>query len=150
MAKKNFRSLLEKAKQRDTYWVAKAIQDFTEDLFRLMEARGTNKAELARHIGKSPAYITKVFRGNSNFTIDSMVKLTHALNGQLCIHVGRKESQVHWFDVIPGTAIQEIEVVSLAPVQTIENTGEWFKHLATEVHQIETLGVASDERPLAA
>ena len=93
MAKKSFKSLLEKARQRDAYRVAKAIQDFTEDLFRLMEGRDVTKAELARRIGKSPAYVTKVFRGNSNFTIDSMVKLAHALDGQLCIRVGRKENQ---------------------------------------------------------
>lgn len=139
MAKKNFRSLLEKAKQRDTYWVAKAIQDFTEDLFRLMEARGTNKAELARRIGKSPAYITKIFRGNSNFTIDSMVKLAHALDGRLCIHVGRKESSVHWFDVI-----------SRPPVQATENTEEWFRPFEANVYEVEAQGVPFDERPIAA
>jgi transcriptional regulator with XRE-family HTH domain len=93
MAKKSFRSLLEKARKRDAYWVGKAIHDFTEDLFRLMEEQGVNKAELARRIGKTPAYVTKVFRGDTNFTIDSMVKFAHALDGQLSIHVGRKEGQ---------------------------------------------------------
>ena len=36
---KSFKSLLEKARQHDAYWVAKANQDFTEDLFRLMKGR---------------------------------------------------------------------------------------------------------------
>lgn len=139
MAKKSFKSLLEKARQRDAYWVAKAIQDFTEDLFRLMEGRDVTKAELARRIGKSPAYVTKVFRGNSNFTIDSMVKLAHALDGQLCIHVGRKESSVRWLDVI-----------SRPPVQVIENAGEWFRPVEAEVYEVEAQGVPLDERPIAA
>lgn len=150
MAKKSFQSLLEKAKQRDAYWVAKAIQDFTDGLFRLMEDRGVNKAELARRIDKTPAYVTKVFRGNSNFTIESMVKFAHALDGQLCIHVGRKESRVHWFDAIPGVRIQEIELVSHAPLRATENPGEWFKQLETEARQVEALGVRPDERPIAA
>lgn len=139
MVKQAFRSLLEKAKQRDAYWVGKSIQDFTEDLWRLMEDRGINKAELARRIGKTPAYVTKVFRGNSNFTIESMVKLAHALDGQLCIHVGRKDSQVRWFDVI-----------SRPPVQAKQPAQDWFKPVAAAVYEIEALGVLSDERPIAA
>ncbi len=139
MAKKSFKYLLENARQRDTYWAGKAIQDFTEDLFRLMDVRGTNKAELARRIGKSPAYVTKVFRGNSNFTIDSMVKLAHALDGQLCIHVGRKESNVRWFDVI-----------SRPPIKTVESAEVWFKPMAARAYEIDVQGVPTNERPIAA
>lgn len=139
MAKKSFRSLLEKAKQRDAYWVGKAIQDFTEDLWRLMEDRDVNKAELARRIDKTPAYVTKVFRGNSNFTIESMVKLAHALEGQLCIHVGRKESNVRW-----------LEVISRPPVQVIENAEDWFRPVEAEAYEVEAQGVPLDERAIAA
>lgn len=87
MAKRSFRALLAAAKQRDSLHSAKAIQDFTEDLYRLMEEQNVNKAELARRIGKSRAYVTKVLRGNSNFTVESMVCLARALEGQLCIHI---------------------------------------------------------------
>lgn len=100
MAEKTFKGLIDRAKRRDSYWVGKAISDFTDDLYSLMETRGVNKAELARRIGSSPAYITKVLRGNNNFTIESMVRLVRALDGQLCIHVGRAEDQVRWFDVV--------------------------------------------------
>jgi transcriptional regulator with XRE-family HTH domain len=87
MTDKSFRSLLAQAKKRDAYWVGKAIHDFTEDLYRLMEDRGMSKAELAQRIGKTPAYLTKVLRGNSNFTVDSIVKLVHALGVQLSIRI---------------------------------------------------------------
>lgn len=100
MAEKTFKGLIDRAKHRDSYWVGKAISDFTDDLYALMEARHVNKAELARRIGSSPAYVTKVLRGNSNFTVESMVRLVRALEGQLCIHVGRAEDQVRWFDVV--------------------------------------------------
>lgn len=101
MANGSFKKLLAKAKERDEYWVAKAISDFTDDLQRLMEQRDVNKAELARRIESSPAYITKVMRGDTNFTVESMVRLARALDGQLCIHVGRNEDSVRWFDVVP-------------------------------------------------
>lgn len=100
MAKKTFKSLIEKARQRDSYHAAKVTIDFTEDLVRLMEQRGVSNAELAKKIGSSPAYITKVLRGDTNFTIETMVRLARVLDGQLCVHVGRKEDHVRWFDVV--------------------------------------------------
>lgn len=48
-----------------------------EELWQAMERTGTNKAELARRTGTSPQYITKVFRGTTNFTLDSVVALFH-------------------------------------------------------------------------
>lgn len=100
MTEKTFKGLIAKAKQRDSYWVAKAIQDFTDDFYALMEVRGVSKTELAKRLGSSPAYVSKVLRGDTNFTIESLVRLVRALDGQLCIHVGRQEDQVRWFDVI--------------------------------------------------
>lgn len=109
MAKKTFKTLIRKARERDSYWAAKVTLDFTEDLVRLMEQRGVSNAALAKKIGSSPAYVTKVLRGDTNFTIETMVRLARALDGQLCVHVGRKEDQVRWIDVVharpqPGNA----------------------------------------------
>ena len=67
--KRSFKSLIDQAKKRDSYWVGKAIHDFTEELVALMELRGVNKSELERRIDTSPAYVTKVLRGDTNFTI---------------------------------------------------------------------------------
>jgi predicted transcriptional regulator len=100
MAKKTFKTLIAKARERDTYWAAKVALDFTEDLVRLMEQRNVSNAALAKKIDSSSAYITKVLRGDTNFTIETMVRLVRALDGQLCVHVGRKEDQVRWIDVV--------------------------------------------------
>lgn len=99
MAGKTFKALFEDARRRDTYHVEEAILQFTSDLHQLMKDRRLNKAELARILGKSPAYITKVFRGDANFTIESMVKLTRALSGQIHIHVAPQEAEVRWIEV---------------------------------------------------
>lgn len=100
MAETTFSSLLAKARKRESYWTARAVHEFTEDLCRLMEQRGVTNAELARRLGSSPAHITKVLRGNTNFTIKSMVRLARALDGRMSLHVGRKEDQTRWFDVV--------------------------------------------------
>ena len=44
-------------------------------------------ADLAEKIGTSAAYITKVFRGDANFTIESMAKLSRATGGKLHIRI---------------------------------------------------------------
>lgn len=83
----------EKIRQRDSYWVERVKIDFAEELGRLMERRGINRAELAQRIGTSAAYISKALRGDTNFTIESMVKLVRALDGRLELHIGGLEDQ---------------------------------------------------------
>ena len=69
MKKKSFKELIDQAKRRDTYWVGCLILDFTEGLHKIMESNGVSRSELARRLGVSPAYVTKVLRGNVNFTL---------------------------------------------------------------------------------
>ena len=97
-----FSGLFQKAKEKDAFWVGKAIREFTEDLYELMEQRGLNKTQLAEKINTSPAYITKVLRGNTNFTIETMVKLVRALDGQLVVKAAKKEDELCWVNFKGG------------------------------------------------
>lgn len=90
MKKKSFKELLSEAKERDTYWAASIILDFTEGLHKLMEDNQVSRSDLARRLGVSPAYITKVLRGNVNFTVDSMVRLVRAVGGEVHVQVAPK------------------------------------------------------------
>ena len=91
MKKETFKELFESARKRDEYWIAHAKLEFTENLRRLMEQKKETKAGLAKKLGKSPAYITKICRGNVNFTLESMVRLARAMGGRLKIEL---EAQV--------------------------------------------------------
>ena len=93
MKKKSFKELLSEARERDTYWAASMILDFTEGLHKTMEANGITRSDLARRLGVSPAYITKVLRGNVNFTVDSMVRLVRAAGGEVSIHIAPKNKR---------------------------------------------------------
>jgi transcriptional regulator with XRE-family HTH domain len=73
------KELFDQADQHLDYWVAGAEVDFTEELARVMAEKDVSRAELARRIGSSPAYITKVLRGNANFTLTTMAKLAFAV-----------------------------------------------------------------------
>jgi len=90
MKKKSFKELIDEARGRDTYWAASMILDFTEGLHKIMGANGVTRSDLARRLGVSPAYITKVLRGNVNFTVDSMVRLVRAAGGEVSIHIEPK------------------------------------------------------------
>lgn len=94
---------------RDTldYELANVEMDFTDSLELLMQRRAVNKSELARRINTSPAYITKILRGSTNFTLETMVKLVRALDGELHVRACAKEDKAHWFHVVhtrPATA----------------------------------------------
>jgi transcriptional regulator with XRE-family HTH domain len=100
MRRPSFHELYRRAEKTDAYWTERAILDFTVALHTLMKARGLTKADLARRLGTSPAYLTKVFRGDANFTIASMVRLVRALRGRLQLQVTADEARTQWFDVL--------------------------------------------------
>lgn len=88
--KNSFKKLFSEARERDSYWAASIILDFTEGLHRIMEANGVTRSDLARRLEVNPAYITKVLRANVNFTVDSMVRLVRAAGGEVNIRVDPK------------------------------------------------------------
>jgi plasmid maintenance system antidote protein VapI len=96
---KTFRNLIEQAKKSDAYWIEKAVLEFTSDIHLEMKNQNKNSADLAAIIGASPAYISKIFAGNANFTIKSMVKLARALDCRLhvkAVHETKKISISHF------------------------------------------------------
>ena len=99
MKVKSFEELYRVARQKDAYWVADAIYSFTEELNRIAELEGVSRAELARRLGTSAAYVTKVFRGDANFTVESMVRLARVVGARLHVHLALEGHQVRWFDL---------------------------------------------------
>ena len=83
MTGKSFKQLFEEAERRPEYWEEGAILDFTEALHVAMDEQGMTRAELARRLGTSQAYITRVLSGNANFTLKTMSKLAFALGMRL-------------------------------------------------------------------
>lgn len=73
------------ARQTPAYRAEGASIQFTEDLVARMEACGVNRSALAEKIGSSPAYVTKILRGDTNFTLDTMAKIAAALGCELSI-----------------------------------------------------------------
>lgn len=93
-----FTKLFEKAERSPEYWRQSAALDFSEDLFRLMEEGGVSRAELARRMGTSQAYITQALRADANFTLGTMIRLALALGHRVRIHLAPRHSVTVWRD----------------------------------------------------
>ena len=99
----SFTNMFLEEENQNSYWTEKAIIDFSIELNHLLRKRGLSKKDFASKINKSQAYITKVFRGDANFTIETMVSLVRALDGELNLHVTAKEDkEVNWLKVLDG------------------------------------------------
>jgi transcriptional regulator with XRE-family HTH domain len=79
-----------------SYWANMAGLEFAADIHRLMKARGISQAQLASRLGTSEAYVSKVLRGNANFTLKTMIKLARALEAVLHVHVAEEGIAVRW------------------------------------------------------
>lgn len=91
------RDAVVEAKKADVYWVEAAKLQFAMGLERQRKSANMTYAAIAQKLGTSAAYITKIFRGDSNVTVESMVKLAHATGGRLDIKiVDEVAAPVHW------------------------------------------------------
>jgi plasmid maintenance system antidote protein VapI len=93
---------LQEARESVDYWVDGPITEFVEDIHRLMEEQNVSRAELARRLGTSRAYVTKLLGGNANFTLQTMVKISMALGAQVHVHVADRRATTRWTDEVPS------------------------------------------------
>lgn len=108
------------------YLVEDAKIGFAVCVERRMKQLGMSKADLARKLATSQAYITKILRGDSNLTIRSMMGLAQALDGTMHLHIAPREARVRWFEVI-STKHQGADIpVSAASL--------WARHVSKEPH----------------
>lgn len=137
MAAKNFNELFEELQSDDSYWQESAKLDFAVDLHQLMDRKGITKAELARKLNTSPAYITKVLKGDTNFTISTMVSLVRAVEGTLHLRVCDASHKARFFSWAE-TSVERIEHEWTEP----EESGD--------IAQIHLEGLANESLRLAA
>jgi transcriptional regulator with XRE-family HTH domain len=93
MIEKSFRGLLEEAQQHDDFWIEAVILEITEAVVRRMDELALSRSELARRLGTSPAYVTKILRGSANFTLASIVKLARALECDVSVRLAPRKQE---------------------------------------------------------
>lgn len=123
---KSFKSLIETAKQRNSYWFETAKLDFSIELNRMFKRSGMTQAELATKIDTSPAYMTKVFRGDTNFTIETMVKLASAVDGELHIQISPKNQNKQWLNTLTSSSLEQ---------RNIDETAMQWASISKKAHE---------------
>jgi transcriptional regulator with XRE-family HTH domain len=99
MTTKSFAALYAKLESTPAYQAEKLAVAFLAELNAFMQAHDVSNAELARRAGVSPAYITKVFRGPSNLSLETLTKLADAVGSKVHLHLATNGADVRWSDV---------------------------------------------------
>ena len=82
-----FGDLIEKYKDDAEFRLEGLILDFTERIVATMEEKKISRVELARKLGVSKAFVSKMLNGNPNLTIKSMMSIADALGCELNLDI---------------------------------------------------------------
>lgn len=122
-------ALFEEARKTPEYKVERLVLEFTSDIERRMQARGMTRAQLARKLGVSKPYVTKLFRGEGNYTLDTMVRVADAVGADLHQRLCNDGSGMRWFEIIPGQH-PAFAAETLAETKAVASTEEFHDDLA--------------------
>lgn len=121
---KALRKVVENAKLSDAYWVEKAKLNFSVALEGRRRAKNMSYKDVAEKIGTSQPYITKVFRGDANLTIETMVKLARATGAHIDIQIVDAEPVAKvWRISAPGLRLVERHTTPTGATETVVSGG---------------------------
>jgi transcriptional regulator with XRE-family HTH domain len=75
----SFNKNLKKARKSAEYYEEDMLLDVSSRIIDVMENRNMTRSLLANKLDVSPAYITKILRGNTNMSIETLAKIALAL-----------------------------------------------------------------------
>lgn len=95
----SFNELFEQAEQRLDYKIEGAKLEFTETIVRRMEETEVTRSELAERMGKLKPQVSKLLRGDNNFTVATMVEIADALGCNYRCHLEPKDCDAVFWNV---------------------------------------------------
>jgi len=87
-----FEKMSREVRNDPEYWAEGLKLEFAEEVGRLMEAKKMSRADLARKLGTSPAYVTRILRWTANLTLESMAKIALALDARVSFGIVAKDA----------------------------------------------------------
>lgn len=69
-----------KAVKHPAYYEEGLLLDVADRIIAAMDNKGVSRAELARRLKVSPAYVTKLLRGHANLSLESLAKVAFVLD----------------------------------------------------------------------
>lgn len=94
--KNKYKDLLKKVKDSHEYWAEVFTLELIDNINELMEEKNINQKELAKKVGTSEAYISKVLNGYENLSINSIAKIAIAFDAAPHVHLASRNVVVEW------------------------------------------------------
>lgn len=86
--------------------VERAKINVAESIYGAMRLGEVSKAELSRRLQKSRAYVTQLLRGDANFTLDTLVRVSAVLDSRLEVRLVPNCGSVRWNHLNRNSGIQ--------------------------------------------
>ena len=99
----DYRKLFESVEQSAGYWATIPLAEFSRSISELLKADGISRAELARRLGHSRPYVSKILGGQENITVTTMAKFAMALGAVVRVHVAKRNAVGLWIEVRNST-----------------------------------------------
>jgi len=77
--------------------------DLSDQIYEEMETKGITKAELAKRLGHTRAYVTKVLSGDMNITLKTLAKILHHLEAKAKVKVIDTRHEIMWMGFVTDT-----------------------------------------------
>lgn len=77
--------LMEDPEFRKLFSVESLVTRASELIATLMVEQGVSKADLARRLNKSRAWVTQLLSGQANMTVRTLAEVVHALGGEVAL-----------------------------------------------------------------
>jgi transcriptional regulator with XRE-family HTH domain len=88
-----YKKAFQEAMKSPEYWFEDVQCSFLDSLLDIMSSKGISQKELAKRLGKSEPYVSKVCNANAlNFTLKTMVNLSFALGMKLSVKLEKQET----------------------------------------------------------
>lgn len=91
-----------RARRHVAYYEEGLLVETAARLIGAMERKGVARGELARRLDVSPAYVTKVLRGQANLSLVSLARLAFALNLRWECILLPQDAQVGLLSLVDG------------------------------------------------
>jgi transcriptional regulator with XRE-family HTH domain len=95
-----FRGLLEEYKDDVEFITEGIVLELNEKIISTMEDLKISRTELARKLGVTKAFVTKLLNGNHNLTIKTIVSIAKALESELILdlcHKGFEQKRIIYY-----------------------------------------------------
>lgn len=73
-----------------------------------MRELGISKSDLAQRLNAKRPFVTRLLSGQNNFTVETMVRISRALDCNFRPHMERKECETQWVNVLRSSIPNDV------------------------------------------